>query len=127
MNVCHLNINLKSILIDENDENLIKIYDFKYSQYYYAKFKTTSENVGTNLLTPEMFSLGSYFPELADLWSCGILLIYLLTGEFPINSNNDLDIDKRYIVPSDINENLQDLLKNILFIDVYKSIDSMMW
>ena len=40
LKICHLNINLESILIDENDENLIKIYDFKNGQYYYSGFKT---------------------------------------------------------------------------------------
>ena len=121
MNVCHLNINLESILIDEKDENLIKIYDFKYSQYYYAKFKTMNENVGINMFTPpEMFSIDSYYPELADVWSCGILLYFLLTGDFPTNSNKELYIDERYIVPNDINEDLQDLLKNMLCIDVDK-------
>ena len=121
MNICHLNINLESILIDENDENLIKIYDFKYGQYYYTKFKTLSENVGTNMFTsPEMFSIDRYFPELADVWSCGILLCYLLTGEFPINKDKELDIKERYIIPSNISKDLQDLLKNILEVDIDK-------
>ena len=119
MNICHLNINLDSILIDENDENLIKIFDFKYGKYYYAKFKTLSDNIGTNMFTaPEMFSIDSYYPELVDVWSCGILLCYLLTGDFPINSNKELDIDERYVIPNDLNEDLQDLLKNILCIDI---------
>ena len=119
LNVCHLNINLDSILIDENDENIIKIFDFKYGKYYYAKFKTMTDNVGRNMFTPpEMFSIDSYYPELADVWSCGILLCYLLTGDFPINSNKELDVDERYVIPNDINEDLQDLLKNILCIDI---------
>ena len=37
MNVCHLNINLDSILIDENNENLIKIFDFKYGPILLCK------------------------------------------------------------------------------------------
>ena len=121
MNICHLNINLESIIIDDNDENLIKIFDFKYGQYYYAKFKTLSENVGTNMFTsPEMFSIDSYYPELADVWSCGIILSYLLTGTYPINPDKELDIEDRYVIPKDINEDLQDLLKNILNIDIDK-------
>ena len=119
MNICHLNINLDSILIDENNENLIKLFDFKYGQYYYAKFKTLNDNIGINMFTaPEMFSIDSYYPELVDVWSCGILLCYLLTGEFPINSNKELDIEERYIIPNDINNDLQDLIKNILCIDI---------
>ena len=121
MNICHLNINLESIIIDDNDENLIKIFDFKYGQYYYAKFKTLSENVGTNMFTcPEMFSIDSYYPELADVWSCGIILSYLLTGSYPINPDKELDIEDRYVIPKNINEDLQDLLKNILNIDIDK-------
>lgn len=63
-NICHLNITLDSILIDENNENLIKIFDFKNSQYYYAKFKTLKQNVGTNMFScPEIFNIDSYYPE----------------------------------------------------------------
>ena len=121
MNVCHLNINLDSILIDENNENMIKIFDFKYSQYYYAKFKSLNQNLGINMFTPpEMYSIDSYIPELADVWSCGILLLYLLIGDYPINTDKELDIDERYNIPTDINQDLQDLLKNMLCIDVEK-------
>ena len=41
-------------------------------QYYYAKFKTLSDNIGTNMFTaPEMFSIDSYYPELVDM--CGLV------------------------------------------------------
>ena len=121
LNVCHLNITLDSILINENDENLIKIFDFRFSQYYYAKFKTLNEHVGTSMFTcPEMLSIDNYIPELADVWSCGIMLCYLLNGEFPINPDTNLNIEERYVVPNNINEDLQDLLKNMLYIDIDK-------
>lgn len=121
MKICHLNINLESILIDENDEHLIKIYDFKYGQYYYSGFKTLSDNVGSSMFTsPEMFSIDSYFPELADVWSCGIILCYLLTGEYPINPDKELDMEERYIIPNNISKELQNLLKRILDFDVDK-------
>ena len=121
MKICHLNINLESILIDENDDNLIKIYDFKYGQYYYTGFKTISDNLGTSMFTcPEMFSIDSYFPELADVWSCGIILCYLLTGEFPINPDKELDLEERYILPNNISKDLHSLLKKILEFDIDK-------
>ena len=121
MNICHLNITLDSIIIDENSHDLVKIFDFKYGQYYYTKNKSLNENIGSNMFTcPEIFSIDSYFPELADVWACGILLCYLLTGEYPINSDKELDIEERYIIPNNINEDLQNLLKNILCIDVDK-------
>ena len=121
MKICHLNINLESILIDENDENLIKIYDFKNGQYYYSGFKTISDNLGSSMFTcPEMFSIDSYFPELADVWSCGIILCYLLTGEFPINPDKELDLEERYIIPNSISKELQNLLKKILEFDINK-------
>ena len=121
MNVCHLNITLDSILIDENSEHLIKIFDFKFSVYYYAKFKTFSDNVGINMFTcPEMLTINSYYPELADVWSCGILLCYLLIGDYPVNNDEEVNIEERYSVPDNINEDLHDLIKNMLYVDVDK-------
>ena len=121
MNVCHLSITLDSIVIDENNENLIKLIDFRYSQYYYAKFKTLNDNVDRNMFTcPEMVSIDSYYPELADVWSCGILLCYLIMGEFPVNNDIEFDNKERYSIPNNINEDLQDLIKHILCIDIDK-------
>jgi serine/threonine protein kinase len=121
MNICHLDINLDSILIDENDKNKIKICDFKFGQYYYTKFKTLNKSVESNMFTcPEVSMSDGYIPELADVWSSGILLCYLLTGEYPINTDKELDSNERYIVPNNISKNLQDLLKNILDIDIDK-------
>ena len=121
MNICHLNINLDSILIDENDKNKIKICDFKYGQYYYTKFKTLNNSVESNIFTcPEVSMSDGYIPELADVWSSGILLCYLLAGEYPINADKELDSNKRYIIPNNISQDLQDLLKNILDIDIDK-------
>ena len=121
MNICHLNINLDSILIDENDENKIKICDFKYGQYYYTKFKTLNNSVESNMFTcPEVSMSDGYIPELADVWSSGILLCYLLTGEYPINTDKEIDSNERYIIPNNISQDLQDLLKNILDIDIDK-------
>ena len=80
-----------------------------------------NQNLGINMFTPpEMYSIDSYIPELADVWSCGILLLYLLIGDYPINTDKELDIDERYNIPTDINQDLQDLLKNMLCIDVEK-------
>ena len=69
---------------------------------------------------PEMFSIDSYFPELADVWSCGIILCYLLTGEFPINQDKELDLEERYSIPNSISKDLQSLLKKILEFDIDK-------
>lgn len=121
MNICHLNINLDSILIDKNDENKIKICDFKYGQYYYTKFKTLNNSLESNIFTcPEVSLSDGYIPELADVWSSGILLCYLLTGEYPINTDEELDSIERYIIPDNISKDLQDLLKNVLDIDIDK-------
>ena len=121
MNICHLNINLDSILIDENDENKIKICDFKYGQYYYTKFKSLNNNIESNMFTcPEISMSDGYIPELADVWSSGILLCYLLTGEYPIDTDEEIDSNDRYIIPNNISKDLQDLLINVLDIDIDK-------
>ena len=42
-------------------------------------------------IAPEVL-LGHGYNEKADVWSCGIIFHYLLTGEFPFDAKTDLEV-----------------------------------
>ena len=89
--ICHRDLKPENILLlnkeNENGENnKIKIIDFGLSQY--ISDKKLNSRVGTAYyVSPEVLS-GEY-SEKCDVWSIGIILCVLLTGEPPFNGAND--------------------------------------
>ena len=71
---------------------------------------------GTSLyMAPEIIQGDGYYGDKADIWSCGVVLYYLLTYSFPYdeNSNSTKDNDM-YEIPSFFSADLVDLLSKIL-------------
>jgi len=89
--ICHRDLKPENILLlnkeNENEENnKIKIIDFGLSQY--ISDKKLNSRVGTAYyVSPEVLS-GEYTQK-CDVWSIGIILCVLLTGEPPFNGAND--------------------------------------
>ena len=117
MNIGHLNINPNDILID-NTHN-IKISDFKYSVFYSSTEQVKCKNIGdANYLCPELLSEKKCYPELADIWSSGVLLYLCLIGQLPFKGINNYDLQKKimggeFALPLNISKNLQELFKNV--------------
>ena len=86
MKICHLTLNLDSILIDKDYH--IKIINFKYGCIYAKPIEKFKCHDDMNIYNcPEIHAKQKFNPELADVYSCGILVYYLYTGELPFKSN----------------------------------------
>ena len=80
-NICHRDIKLENIIIDEKD--LIKIIDFGFGTSA-TKSKLLNFFCGTpSYMPPEIVLKKDYLGSNADIWSIGILLFTLLAGSFP--------------------------------------------
>ena len=118
MYLCDLNLSSNSIIIDA--KNNIKICDFKYGHFYSTKEKSKPELLGEHaFLCPELHSKRQYNPELADMWSCGVLLYQMITGNLPFKSKKDVDLIRSIIVgnyslPNNINSNIKNIIKGLL-------------
>ena len=75
------------------EDNPIKIADFGLSQSINLK-KILSSKVGTSYYVPPEILAGNY-NEKCDIWSSGIILYILLSGEPPFNGPNDETIFAR--------------------------------
>ena len=116
MNICHRNIKPESILFDEN--NKIKLIDFGFSFCYKNTNIKINDDYGTpSYACPEMHKGEKYNLELADVWSCGILLYTMIRGYLPFSEedeflNEELIVKGQFDMPKNFSIQLQDLLKH---------------
>ncbi|CAD8117498.1 unnamed protein product [Paramecium sonneborni] len=132
---CHRDLKPNNILCTE-DGTSIKITDFNVSKFTngYKEFQNIDEHGKIEMWTytgtvafsaPEIFS-GGLYNEQVDLWSAGVILYVMLSGELPFNSEylNDLidQIQKckyQMIGPiwDHISPTAKDLIQNLLQFD----------
>ena len=90
LNICHRDIKLDNILI-ENRTNNIKIIDFGFSVICgNQKLKIFC---GTpSYMSPEIVQKRDYEGKPVDMWALGVLLFAMLTGTFPFRGISESDL-----------------------------------
>ena len=123
MNITHRNIRTEHILFDKN--NRPKLIGFDYSTFY-EKNKKIKGMFGSLCYTcPEILNDEEYNPELADVWSLGIVLYVMICGYLPFSDENDeknkdLIIEGKVEYPKEISNKLKDLLKHMIEVNTSK-------
>ena len=123
MNITHRNIRTEHILFDNN--NHPKLIGFDYSTFY-EKNKKIKGMFGSLCYTcPEILNDEEYNPELADVWSLGIVLYVMICGYLPFSEeddekNKDLIIEGKVEYPKEISNKLKDLLKHMIEVNTCK-------
>jgi len=82
--VSHRDIKPENLLLDEND--VLKISDFGMATVFrhQGKERLLERRCGTMpYIAPEILVKTQYNAEPADIWSCGVVLVAMLTGELP--------------------------------------------
>jgi len=82
--VSHRDIKPENLLLDEND--ILKITDFGMATVFrhQGKERMLERRCGTMpYIAPEILVRPQYNAEPADIWSCGVVLVAMLTGELP--------------------------------------------
>jgi calcium-dependent protein kinase len=84
----------ENILLEQNkDFDQIKIIDFGTSLVY-DDGKALDEKLGTPYyIAPEV--LNKKYNEKCDIWSCGVVLYIILSGQPPFNGQSDQEIMKK--------------------------------
>ena len=113
--------NLLYLKEGEEEDNPIKIADFGLSQHIDIN-KTLSSKVGTAYYVPPEILAGKY-NEKCDIWSAGVILYILLSGDPPFNASSDNLIYAKirkidYSFPNDkwkhISKEAKDLISKML-------------
>lgn len=112
--IIHRDIKVENILID-NDK--VKIIDFDF--LLDCSKNNLRSKMGTPFyLSPEIY-LGEKYNEKTDNWSLGVTIYYCLTGNFPFDANNKLDLKRLVLsdfIPnySGISDKYVQILKGLL-------------
>ena len=85
----HRDLKLENILLDRNEN--VKLCDFGFTREYEGKTNYLQTFCGTVCYSaPEMLRGEKYAGEKVDVWSLGVILFALLTGELPFDDDDDL-------------------------------------
>ena len=114
----HRDLKLENVLLDKSEN--VKLCDFGFTREYEGKTNNLSTFCGTVCYSaPEMLKGEKYAGEKVDVWSLGVILYALLTGELPFDEDNDqatkakiLKDEPKYpeYVPEDAKRLIQKLL-----------------
>ena len=123
MNICHRDIRTEHIIFDKNKTP--KIVGFSYSTFYTKNQKLKDSFGSLCYACPEIILENSYDPELADIWSLGVVLYVMVCGYLPFGEENDeknkdLIIHGKIEFPKEMTNKLKDLLRHMLDINIKK-------
>ena len=95
----HRDLKLENILLDKNEN--VKLVDFGFTREYEGKASYLQTFCGTVCYSaPEMLKGEKYAGEKVDVWSLGVILYALLTGELPFDDDDD-NVTRTKILGSD--------------------------
>lgn len=91
INIIHRDLKMQNILI--NEKYNVKLIDFGFA-HFYDKKKKLSVYCGTpSYMAPELACRIPYDGKATDVWSLGVLLYIMLTGEFPFKGSIIMKFD----------------------------------
>lgn len=116
-NICHRDLKLENILLDQNSR--VKIADFGFAALQPPGWKLARSCGTPHYAAPEVVAGGEYNGPPADIWSCGVILFALLNGHVPFDDDDPMMILEKvkigkYIMPMSMSPEAQDLVHRIL-------------
>ena len=123
--IIHRDIKLDNILIDLH--NHIKICDFGVGKNYQNNEKFMDQCGTPAYIAPEILQNEGYEGPPVDIWSAGVVLYAMLSGNVPFKGNNIKDLQYNIIsgnfhMINDISNDAQNIIMRLLNVDPNKRI-----
>ncbi|OHS94696.1 CAMK family protein kinase [Tritrichomonas foetus] len=88
--IAHRDLKLENVLIDPQGH--IKLIDFGFSRFAESGQMFATPCGSPAYAAPEVIGGSQYDGKAADMWSCGVLLFCLVTGELPWKQGNQVHV-----------------------------------
>jgi calcium-dependent protein kinase len=122
--IVHRDLKPENLLLETDSKNsdlTIKLIDFGTSNFYNKTNKLNSMVGSIYYMAPEV--INSNYNEKCDLWSCGVIMYILLSGNAPFEGQNEKEVIREIIKGKfsfngpewqDISVDARDLIKSLL-------------
>ena len=125
MGVSHRDIKPENLLIDRF--GYVKISDFGLSRFIRPNGLVDTPCGSPCYASPECISGAPYNGVTTDVWSAGVILFAMLTGQLPWTKRNQAQLFKQirrgeYSVPSDLSPVCQDFVRGLMTVDLKKRL-----
>lgn len=121
MGISHRDLKPENILIDEFGK--IKISDFGLSKFYDHNCLVDTPCGSPCYASPECVSGRSYNGITTDIWSCGVILYAMMTGQLPWTKRNQTQLFQQikkgeYSIPSYLSPECRNMIKMLMTVDL---------
>ncbi|KAJ3217323.1 hypothetical protein HDU67_008125 [Dinochytrium kinnereticum] len=118
--ICHRDLKPENLLLDK-DRN-VKIADFGMASLQVTGKMLETSCGSPHYASPEIIKGIKYDGPSADVWSCGVILYALLTGNLPFDDENIRRLLSKvksgmYFIPEHVGPLARDLIKKMLVVD----------
>ncbi|OHT02728.1 CAMK family protein kinase [Tritrichomonas foetus] len=125
LGVAHRDLKPENLLLDPNGR--LKISDFGLSKFVGQSGIVDTPCGSPCYASPECLSGSSYDGRMSDLWSIGVILFAMVTGQLPWTKRNQAQLFNQirhgeYTIPNYLSEDCQDLIRRLMTVDVNQRI-----
>ena len=126
MKVAHRDLKPENLLIDKDGN--IKISDFGFSRYVGENNLVTTSCGSPCYAAPECISGKPYDGLKSDIWSAGVILFAMVTGQLPWTKRNQKELFEQitkgeYKIPPYLTKECKDLIEGMMCVDPSKRLD----
>ena len=132
-NIAHCDLKPKNLLLKtKNDDASVMLADFGFATSVFAP-KTLTKQCGTPYFVAPEILLRDKYDQKADMWSVGVIIYCILSGQLPFTGMRHLDLFKAIIAGDftfdegweNVSDDAKDLISKLLITDPDKRYTAM--
>lgn len=120
LGISHRDLKPENILMTRDGK--LKLSDFGMSRFVDSEGLVSTSCGSSNYASPECLSGDRYNGRTTDMWSCGVILYAMITGQLPWTKRNQAELFEQikagdYTIPKYISEDAQSLIRGLMHVD----------